>query len=426
MHILLTGLNHETSTLETREKVSFTQDQIPEALALLSDHVGEGIILSTCNRTEIYAVVQDPQKAAGEIHQFLADFHSLDQSKLDPNLYDLFNQDAISHLFKVSSGLDSMILGEYQILGQVRMALTAAALSRTLSPLLSRLFHRAIRTGRKVREETDIGKNSISMSYAGVQLARRIMGNLAGLKVLLVGAGQAGQLIAQALDTTGATNLVIANRTQKRSKELARSLGGTTICLSEISQSLPITDIVIVATEAPDYLLTETDIAQSIGKRQNRPLFIFDMSVPRNVDPKAGLINKVNLFNIDDLSSVASDNLKCREDAAKMANKIVDDETNLFIDWWGSLEVVPFIRDLHGRAELIRKRELARAILHLPSLSPEDTKTLDAMTRSIIARLLHDPTVSLKQNADKKTLEIARDLFRLWDDRTLDNKEAYK
>ena len=415
MHILLTGLNHETAPLEIREQVSFSKEQLSEALPLLADRVGEGVILSTCNRTEVYTVAEEPPEATGEVRRFLANYHGLDQRSVDPNLYDRIDADAVTHLFRVSCGLDSMIVGESQILGQVRAALTAAAESHTLSSPLSRLFHRAIRTGRKVREQTDVGKNPLSMSYAGVQLARRVMGNLAGLRVLLIGAGEAGQLVAQALRTTGASDLMIANRTHERSEELVRNLGGTTVRLSEVGASLSTADIVIAATEAPDYILTEDVIASADNGRQGRPLFLFDLSVPRNIEPRAGSINGVSLFNIDDLSSIAEENLEGRKEAAVEAERVVEGEVDRFISWWDSLEAVPLIKDLRQRAEQVRKRELDRALRMIPDLSPKDAERLDAMTRSIINRLLHDPTISLKQRTGMAHLQAARDLFRLWD-----------
>jgi glutamyl-tRNA reductase len=415
VRILLTGLNHETAPLETRERVSFSKEQLSDALPLLAERVGEGVILSTCNRMEVYTVAEEPPEAAGEVRRFLAYYHGIDQQTLAPHLYDHTDADAVSHLFRVASGLDSMIVGESQILGQVRAALTAAAESQTLSSPLSRLFHRAIRTGRKVREETDVGRNALSMSYASVQLAQRVMGNLAGLRVLLIGAGEAGQMVAQALRATGAGDLMIANRTQERGEELAHSLGGRAVRLSEVGPSLASADIVIAATEAPDYVLTEDAIANANDDRHGRPVFLFDLSVPRNIEPRAGSIDGVSLFNIDDLSSIAEENLEGRKEAAAEAEKIVEGEVSRFIRWWDSLESVPLIKDLRQRAERIRKRELARALRSLQGLSPQDVEKLDAMTRSIINRLLHDPTISLKQRTGKAHLQAARDLFRLWD-----------
>ena len=416
MHILLTGLNHKSAPLEMRERVSFSKEQLSEALPDLADHVSEGVILSTCNRTEVYSVSEEPQKTTDDIRRFLADYSALDPEQLNTHLYDHTDAEAVRHLFRVAGGLDSMILGESQILGQVRDALTSAAESHSLSAPVSRLFHRAIRTGRRVREETDLGRNPLSVSYAAVQLAQRVLGNLNGRRVLLLGAGDAGQLVATALRTTGASDLMIANRTAERGAELARSLNGSVVPYEEVGPSLANADIVIAATEAPDYVLSRDAIASAAEGRAGRAMFLFDLSVPRNIDPDAGLLDCVSLFNIDDLSSIAEENLQERKGAAAEAEAIVDLEVDRFMTWWGSLEAVPLIRALRERAERIRSGEMARALGKMPDLSPQDVELLEAMTSSIINRLLHDPTISLKQRASQAHLQTARDLFRLWDD----------
>ena len=399
-----------------RERVSFSKEQLSEALPELADHVSEGVILSTCNRTEVYSVSEDPQKTADDIRRFLADYGALDPEQLNTHLYDHTDAEAVRHLFRVAGGLDSMILGESQILGQVRDALTSAAESHSLSAPVSRLFHRAIRTGRKVREETDLGRNPLSVSYAAVQLAQRVLGNFNGRRVLLLGAGEAGQLVATALRTTGASDLMIANRTAERGVELARSLNGSVVPYEEVGPSLANADIVIAATEAPEYVLSRDAIASAAEGRTGRAMFLFDLSVPRNIDPDAGLLDGVSLFNIDDLSSIAEENLQERKGAAAEAEAIVDLEVDRFMTWWGSLEAVPLIRALRERAERIRSGEMARALGKMPDLSPQDVELLEAMTSSIINRLLHDPTISLKQRASQAHLQAARDLFRLWDD----------
>ena len=416
MHILLTGLNHKTSPLELRERVSFSKEQLPEALPMLTEYVGEGVILSTCNRTEVYTVAEEPTEAADEIRRFLAEYHDLEPQQVDDHLYDRTDTEAVRHLFRVASGLDSMILGEAQILGQVRDSLTAASESHSLSAPVSRLFHRAIRTGRRVREETDLGRNPLSISYAAVQLAQRVLGKLHGHRVLLLGAGDAGQLVATALRTTGASDLMIANRTPERGQELARSLNGSVVPFEEVGQSLADADIVIAATEAPDYVLTRDAVASAVESRNGRAMFLFDLSVPRNIEPQAGSLENVSLFNIDDLSSIAEENLEERKEAAAEADDIVEEEVARFMSWWDSLEAVPLIRALRQRAERIRKGELARALRKRPDLSQQDVELLEAMTSSIINRLLHDPTVSLKQRAGQANLQAARDLFKLWDD----------
>ena len=416
MHVLLTGLNHKTAPVEVRERVSFPKERLSDALPILANEAGEGVILSTCNRTEVYTVSDDPAGASEEVRRFLTKYHQVAPEWLAPHLYDRSDAEAVRHLFRVSSGLDSMLLGESEILGQVRSALAAASESHSLGAPASRLFHRAIRTGRRVREDTNIGRNSLSISYAAVDLAQRVLGNLRGLRVLLIGAGEAGRLVARALRTTGASPLMIANRTRERSDELARQLGGRSVSFSDVGASLADVDMVIVATEASDRVITREEIASAGGTRNGRPLFLFDLAVPRNIDPEVGAIDKVSLFNIDDLSSIAEENLEGRKEAAAEAERIVEEEVADFMKWWDSLEAVRLIKALRQRADGIRARELARALRKMPDLPHEDVQTLDAMTRSIINRLLHDPIVSLKQRASEGDLRVAQKLFRLWEE----------
>ena len=416
MHIVLTGLNHRTAPLDLRERISFSRDQLPEALPILAERVGHGVILSTCNRTEVYTLADEPADAATEVRRFLSEYHDLDTELLASALYDSADIDAVRHLFRVASGLDSMIVGESEILGQVRGALTAASQHHSLLTPVSRLFHRAMRTGRRVRTETRLGQNPLSISYAAVDLVERVLGSLRGLKVMLVGAGEAGKLVAKALRTTGASELMIANRTAHRGDELARSLGGRAIPFAEVEPALGAADIVIVATEAPEYVLTRAGIEAAARDRDGRALFLFDLAVPRNIDPEAGQVQNVSLFNIDDLSSIAEENLEARKQATDDAERIVEEEAARFLSWWESLEAVPLINALRRQAERVRKGELDRALQSLPDISPEDAQVLDAMTRSIVNRLLHNPTISLKQQGGNGILKAARDLFRLWDD----------
>ena len=414
MQILLTGLNYRTAPVEAREKVAFSKEQLRDALPALADRAGQGVILSTCNRTEVYAVTGHPDEMAAQISAFLSDYHGVESQIIGPLLHVMTNEDAVRHLFRVASGLDSMILGESEILGQLRSALTAASDAQSLGPPVSRLFHRAIRTGRRVRQETAIGRNPLSVSYAAVRLAHRVLGDLTNLRVLLLGAGEAGKLVAKALSTTGVGDLMIANRTEARGRELARKLGGRAIPFPEVQSTLAGADIVIAATEATEYVLTRDAVAASAAARNGRALFLFDLSVPRNIEPAAASTDNVSLFNIDDLTSIAEENLSERKQAAVEAEKIVEEEVAEFLDWWGTLDAVPLIKAIRDEAERIRGDELARALGRLSELSDEEAETLEAMTRSIVNRMLHNPTISLKkQGADEAHLRSARDLFGL-------------
>ena len=405
-------MNHNTAPLEIRERVSFSSEQLEDALPALAERAVEGVILSTCNRTEVYSVTVAPSTAGRETRRFLADYHGLELGSVEPYLYDSTGSDAARHLFRVASGLDSMILGESQILGQVREALRAAAESRSLRTPVSRLFHRAIRTGRRVREETDLGRNALSISYAGVQLAERVLGRVRGRRALLIGAGEAGQLVARALRTSGAADLAIANRTPRRAEDLARQLGGRTVPYEQVGEHLGEFDIAIAATESPRPVLTWDMVVSAAASRPQHTMFLLDLSVPRNIEPEASSVDGVGLFNIDDLSSIAEENLESRKAAATDAEVIVEEELARFMGWWESLDAVPIIKGIRRRADDIRRRELARALREL-SASPQQTEVLDAMTRSIVSKLLHDPTMALKERSDQTHLQAARDLFRV-------------
>ena len=413
MHIVLVGLNHRSAPLEVRERVSFPKEQLSDALPVLKERVGEGVILSTCNRTEVYSASENPAATVQQIRGFFADFHDLAPDELSPYLYHYTDVEAVRHLFRVASGLDSMIVGESQILGQVRHALIAASQTQSTQVSLIGLFHAGVRAGRRVREETDVGRNALSISYAGVQLAQRVMGTLSGLRVLLIGAGEAGRLVAQALRTDGVSDLMIANRTWERADELAQSLGGMVTPFSDIDDALRDADIVIAATDSPEFVITHEMAALA---RRDGPQFFFDLAVPRDVDPQVEQLDGVNLFNIDDLFSIAEENLEERKRAALDAEAIAEDEVARFMKWWDSLDAVPVIKTLQRQAEDLRRRELERALRKLPDLSAEELKVVEALTRSIVKKLLHDPTEFLKQRADKSQLAAVRDLFSLWED----------
>ena len=415
MHIHLTGLNQKTAPVSIRETVSFSHAELPKALPLLAERVGQGVLLSTCNRTEVYTVGDDLNGASDEIRAFLSDYRGVDVDELSPHLYDKVDAEAARHLFQVAAGLDSMIVGESEVLGQVRNALSTAAEHQSVGGPASRLFHAALRTGRKVREETDVGRNALSIGYAAVRLAQQVLGSLDGRRVLLIGAGEAGRLVARALQTTGVAGLAIANRTPERAEELADALNGRAVPLDEIDAELVEADIIIAATEAPEYVLMADAIA-SATRTCRRSVFLFDLSVPRNVDPAAGELNGVSLYNVDDLSAIAEENLKGRERAAADAQKIVEAEVTRFMAWWNALEAEPVVKALRNRADRIRERELARAVAKLNGLSSQDVEILDAMTRSIVNRLLHEPTTALKRNTSETRVRAIRDLFNLYDD----------
>ena len=412
MHILLTGLDQKTAPLELRERVAFTADQLSDALPRLGGSVGEAVIVSTCNRTEVYTTADEPEEASALVRRFVADYHGLDGAAPVEGFRDLVDADAVGHLFRVAGGLDSMIVGESQILGQVRQALAAASAAGTLSAPLSRLFHRAIRAGRRVREETGVGRNALSVSFAAVRLAQTVLGDLSGARVLLIGAGEAGKLVAEALRKTGVGELAVTNRTARRALELAGELGGRAVPFDRLDAAVVDADIVIAATEAPGHLLS-AETLRAANARRDRGTFMFDLAVPRNIDPEAASIDGVSLYNIDDLGAVAEDNLRERRKAAAAAESVVDEEVAGFVEWWSALDALPLVMELRERAEGTRRREMARALERLEEVSEADASVIDDLTRAIVNKLLHAPTVSLKQRADEETLRAARELFGL-------------
>ena len=379
---------------------------------MLSKQAGDSIIVSTCNRTEVYTATSTLEKTRENIVAFLTDYQGIKPHVLVPHLYQRHDEKGARHLFRVSAGLDSLILGESEILGQVRGALTASSEFHRVQVPLSRLFHGAIRTGRRARDETDISRNALSVSFAGVRLVQRQLGNLGSLKVLLVGTGEAGNLVAKALRSSGVGNLTMTNRTKDRSLRLARDLAAETVSFESLHQSLDSADIVITATEAPN-LLTKTDIDEAMRRRAKKPLFIMDLGMPRNVDPEAAEVSNVQLYNIDSLSAIAEENLQLRKAASKNVTRIVEEELSKFMSWWDSQEAVYAVKQLQERAEDIRLNELERALRKLVDLTPTQRKTVEALTKALTKKLLHDPSVTLRQPASQQHIKALRDLFKL-------------
>lgn len=396
-----------------RESVAFSKERLAVALPSLTEAAGQGIILSTCNRTEIYSVSDKLETTIERVRRFVAEFHGLPPDDVGPYLYDYADADAVRHLFRVAGGLDSLIVGESQILGQVRESLTAATEHQSAEMPLVGLFHAGVRAGRRVREETDVGRNALSISYAGVQLAQRVMGDLRRRTVLLIGAGEAGRLVANALRTVGVGDLIISNRTRERADELSESLGGRVVAFAEIQDALAGADIVIAATDSPHYVITPRMVSTASGER---PQFFFDLAMPRDVDPRVADLPDTNVFNIDDLASIAEENLEERRRAAQSAEGIVDEEVARFLKWWEGLDAVPVIRTLQQQAEDVRSRELERALRRLPNISEKERQVVEALTKSIVKKLLHEPTEYLRQRADKSQLQAFRELFSMADD----------
>jgi glutamyl-tRNA reductase len=411
--VTVVGVNFRTAPVEAREQLVMAGEILRQAHHALARRTGQAVVLSTCNRTEFYTLIEDPAQGLQAVAEVLEASAGVEPSTLTRLAYVYQHDDAARHLFRVACSLDSMILGESEVLGQVREAFATAVAAQTVSNPLSRVFHHAMRVGKRARRETDIGRNAVSVSYACVELARRTLGDVRGLSALVVGAGEAGKLAARALRSVGVARLAVTNRTPARAAELAQELGGEALPFEDLDRALEDADIVVSCTGAPSYILTGERVARALEHRGRRPLFLLDIAVPRDVDPAVQDIRGVKLFNIDDLDAVAEANRQGREREAQRAEGIVEEEVGRFLEWWGSLRVVPTIKALRGQAEALRRREVARALRLLKGLSPEEEATVEAMSKALVAKLLHKPITSLKADGNPQHLRALQELFDL-------------
>lgn len=410
MAILAAGVDYKTAPVRVRERLAVSGEGLAEALSALRRFVGHGVILSTCNRTEVYAAPEGREE--GRLRQFLSDHWGVPQEELSPYLWIYEQEEAVRHLFGVASGLDSMVLGEEQILGQVRQAMKASQAQGSLGPVLSHLFRSALRVGKRARTETAIARSALSVSSIAVDLARRTLGDLRSTAVLVVSAGEAGALTAKALIQTGAAKVLVASRTYERAEELAGKLGGRAIPFGELPQAVADCDIVISATGSPHFILSPDSVRQAMQERPGRPLLLIDIAVPRDIDPEVRKLDNVFLYNIDDLKQVAEANLQGREKEVVKVEKVIDAEMAEFLSWMNSRAVVPTIAALRSKADSIRERELAKALSKLPGLSEKERATIEALTRAIMNKVLHDPMVRLKGRSHISS-QVVRELFAL-------------
>jgi len=413
MHVSLVGLNHSATPITIREKVAISAEKLHDSLSLLRHYVPHGVILSTCNRTEVYAMGSHSAEEASI--DFLNAVAGVSFADLLPHIYLLTNETAFGHLFRVASGLDSMIVGEFEVLGQVRHALEAAEKARMVNLPLRHIFQSAIRTGRQVREETGISKNALSISSVAVDLAAGVVGDLGDCKVLVIGAGEAGRLVVKVAKERGVSRIVVASRTRERASILAATLGGTPIDLSNLAEELSTTNIVVTCAGAPHRILDVRHLEGALRKRPELPLVIIDIAVPRDVEPAVGQISNVFLYNIDDLTEVSDLNRQQREGEIQKVRKIIVAEVSTLVSWWRTLEVRPIVSDLMRKAEEIRCAQLNKTLNKLRSLSDEDRDSLEAMTKSIVTKILKEPIEYLKTNANSSQdyAEMVSKLFRL-------------
>jgi glutamyl-tRNA reductase len=419
VHLLTIGLSHKTAPVEIREKLSFPRDEIEDALReLLSTvNVSEAVIISTCNRTEIYAVVQDLEGGKKEIVDFLCRNRGVRKNRLLPYLYSIEDRGVVHHLFEVACSLDSMVLGEAQILGQVKEAYDLAFEANATKAIFNRLFRTSFSVGKRVRTETAISESAVSVSYAAVQLAKTVFEELEGREVMIIGAGEMGELTVRHLLSAGVRKVLVTNRTFKRAEELAREFGGEAIPFERRIEGLIKADIVISSTGAPSYILEKEEMAEAMKARRNRPIFLIDIAVPRDIHPEIGKMYNVFLYDIDDLEKVVEANRKEREKEAQKAQKIIEEEVEGFLDWLCTLEVVPTLKSLRSWAEEIKKAEVDEVLKKLSHLSEGEKNLIQALAHGLVNKILHDPTVKLKECAKKKDgynyVEALRFLFSL-------------
>ena len=379
--------------------------------------VKENMIVSTCNRVEVYAATRQTDKAIFDLKHFLSQYHGLPLKEFEKNLYSFMGQEAVKHIFRVASSLDSMVVGEPQILGQIKSAYEMAVESKTSGLILHRLLHRAFHVAKRVRTETKIGDSTVSVSSVAVELAQKIFETLEKKAVLLIGAGEMCELAARHLVSGGVEKVWVTNRTYERAVSLAQEFKGEAIPFDDMNQGLKKVDIVISATDSPQYLIRHDQMARMIKERKQKPIFFIDIADPRDIEPSVGDIENIYLYNIDDLKKVADENIKDRGKEAQKAETIVQEEVIKFVNWYHSLEVTPTIVALRNKFEEIRKKELEKTLALHPNLPDKERKSLEALTSAIINKILHTPSTLLKQSNEEAMtdsyLDILRTLFQL-------------
>jgi glutamyl-tRNA reductase len=420
MSILLVGINHKSAPVEIRERLAFTEEACSTGLRTLvdGDVVREGLIVSTCNRVEVLAETASDRLSdtIERVNQFLSKADSLSPSFSDTHLYQHTDDEAVRHLFRVTSSLDSMIVGEPQVLGQVRRAYSIALEAGTAGRILNRLVHHAFRVAKRVRTETGIGANAVSVSYMAVELGKKIFNSLEGHTALLIGAGEMAELSARHLVNAGVSRVLLANRTEERAGRLAAELGGERINFAELPAHLAEADIIICSTAANQYLITEQMAREALAKRRNRPSFFIDISVPRNIDPAVGKLPNVFVFDIDDLESVISSNIREREREAERAELIVESEIMQFQQTLRVLDIGPTIGALRNKLQDVARMELARQRNRLGPLTAEQETAVEALLVSTVNKISHPLLSHMRRSydaSDAETIQAWRDIFGL-------------
>ena len=411
MSLFALGLNHHTAPLAVRERVVFHVERMREALGeMRSGLASEAAILSTCNRTELYLAAERPPSAFAE---WLAQYHRFDSSELQRYLYTLPREQAVRHAFRVASGLDSMVLGEPQILGQMKDAARAAESAGTLGTVLHKLFQKSFAVAKEVRSTTSVGTASVSMAAAAVKLAARIFPSLKDQRALFIGAGEMIELCATHFAAQAPARIAVANRTLQRAERLAHRFNGEAIELKLLAERLHEFDIVVSSTASSLPILGKGLVERALRSRRRRPIFMVDLAVPRDIEPEAGDLDDVFLYAVDDLAQIVSANVDARRSAVAQADVIIETQVSQFMHWMTSRESVPLIRTLRGRADELRREELERAQKML-ARGDDPAKVLEALSQGLVNKLMHPPTQALNETAGEERQALARTLARLF------------
>jgi glutamyl-tRNA reductase len=417
--IILIGLNHKTAPVNVRECLAFSQDETRSALSDLRAMaaIEEAMLFSTCNRVELLIIAKEIPNAVGRAKDFLAQFKQLPLGDFESSLYSHRGDAAVRHVFRVGASLDSMVLGEPQILGQIKAAYRTATEEKTSGVILNRLLHKAFFVAKRIRTETGIGDSAVSISYAAIELGRKIFGDLEGKEVLLIGAGEMAELAVEHLIRHRSGHIFVANRTFERGVELAAAYKGTAIRFEEVPDHLRRVDIIISSTGAKDFILHKQHVKAVMRGRRNRPIFFIDIAVPRDIDPAINTLNNAYVYDIDDLKDVVEENIEDRHREAIKAERIIDEAVINFRQWVQGLGVVPTIKSLRSKVQGLARDEVRKTLQQMEHLSVKDQEAIERMAESLVNKILHEPTRYLKSNgcqADRSTsLDIARKIFGL-------------
>ena len=417
MHINLVGINYQTAPIEIREKAAISYERLADSLSVLRKYVTHGVILSTCNRTEIYASAGDGCDVTKACEAFIQEYLQIAVDGLPAFRYSMHDSALVEHLFRVASGLDSMIIGEYEVLGQVKQALESAEEAGMVNPVLRHIFHSAVRTGRLAREETGISKYAISVSSVAVNKALDIITEINKAKLVVIGAGEAGRQVVRVARSRETAKIVVVSRTEARAIRLTDQHGGRPAGIEKLATELSDADIVITCAASPHAILHHKHVVEAMSKRPELPMIIIDIAMPRNVDPGVNGIANVHLFNIDDLNELADKNRVQRELEIAAVEKIIERESNILRKWWKAYKVRPAVKALMAKAEKIRSSQCNKSLKKIASLSDADRQAIELLTTSIVDKILRDPILYLKSAGFKgesdERAEIVKELFKL-------------